>query len=698
MLLWSSFAASQTIVEYAMDHIISNNYIGNGAQWDPYQLDYGHGKMQMVEAEWQKIYKRLDFMRPQLMRVVHNTAELMTTGKLDPSENIDQVTHILNYCQKNNITVIFGDWGWGLADAKANTYDKKKIEMAADYVTFLVKEKGYSCIKYYNMINEPNGFWSTTEGNYDLWRDITLCFYNRLKKNRMLSHIKLVGADLAIWTPAEVDWQEKASKDINLGLYDIHTYPSKVTVNSGQYGEICKAYKDAVPQGKQIVMGEIGLKFVEPTDSLYQQENLRRAAALPYASMDDSQMFIFDYMYGTDMADVLMQTANVGYAGCVAWMLDDAMHSAEAPDKLKMWGFWNILGDEFFGSEQENIRPWYYAWSLLCRYMPQGCSIYETKIKGNPNIKALAVKKDGKTMLAVLNVLKRPQKVTLQGKTNLASCSSANDEPGEKKAPDASAVNTLSIADKEATAETKALYANLWVVQQTGFMFGHHDDLTYGRYWQYEDGNSDTKQVCGDYPAVYSVDLAEVMDNRAETQAEVNAIRKRCIEQAYNRGMVVVACMHLNNPLTGGDAWDNSSNQVAKQILTNGSPTQTIYNSWLNNLVAFAHGLKGNDGKLIPIIFRPFHEHTQSWSWWGNQCTTEAKFVALWRYTVDYLRQAGAHQFIYAISPQMDTPKTMNDFTYRWPGDDYVDFIGMDCYNNGVATTMSTNIDRKSVV
>lgn len=40
----------------------------------------------------------------------------------------------------------------------------------------------------------------------------------------------------------------------------------------------------------------------------------------------------------------------------------------------------------------------------------------------------------------------------------------------------------------------------------------------------------------------------------------------------------------------------------------------------------------------------------------------------------------------------MDTPKTMNDFTYRWPGDDYVDFIGMDCYNNGVATTMSTNM------
>lgn len=253
-------------------------------------------------------------------------------------------------------------------------------------------------------------------------------------------------------------------------------------------------------------------------------------------------------------------------------------------------------------------------------------------------------------------------------------------------------VSQLTIADKDATPETRALYANLWKIQQVGFMFGHHDDLTYGRYWQYEDGNSDTKEVCGDYPGVYSVDLAEIMDDRSETQADVNAVRKRCIEQAYNRGMVILACMHLNNPLTGGDAWDNSNNQVAVQILTNGSATQQKFNAWLDKLVAFATSLRGTDGKLIPMVFRPFHEHTQSWSWWGNQCTSEQAFIGLWRYTVDYLRRAGVHQFIYAISPQMDTPKTEADFMYRWPGDDYVDFIGMDCYNNGVATTLSVNL------
>ncbi len=61
-------------------------------------------------------------------------------------------------------------------------------------------------------------------------------------------------------------------------------------------------------------------------------------------------------MYGTDMADALFQTIHAGYSGCIAWMLDDAMHFKEAPDKLKIWGFWNIFGDEIFGAGEERVR------------------------------------------------------------------------------------------------------------------------------------------------------------------------------------------------------------------------------------------------------------------------------------------------------------------------------------------------------
>ncbi|VBB45840.1 conserved hypothetical protein [uncultured Paludibacter sp.] len=252
--------------------------------------------------------------------------------------------------------------------------------------------------------------------------------------------------------------------------------------------------------------------------------------------------------------------------------------------------------------------------------------------------------------------------------------------------------DTLTIVDKNSTTETKALYAQLWQLQKRGFMFGHHDDLWYGRKWFNELGRSDTKDVCGDYPAVFSVDLAEVMDDRYLNNLN-NDIKKRCIIEAGNRGEVILACCHLNNPLTNGDAWDNSNINTVKEVLNEGSVTNLRFKSWLDRLADFAVSLKTQNGKLIPIIFRPFHEHNKSWSWWGTQTTSKGEFIVLWKFTVNYLRDVKkVHQFIYAISPQLDAVQTRQDYLYAYPGDDYVDFLGMDCYHGLNTTAFMTNL------
>lgn len=260
---------------------------------------------------------------------------------------------------------------------------------------------------------------------------------------------------------------------------------------------------------------------------------------------------------------------------------------------------------------------------------------------------------------------------------------------------------TLRLADSNATEETKALYSNLWAIQSKGFMFGHHEDLMYGRSWYGVEGGSDTQAVCGDYPAVYGFDLAEHIDDRYDTNESDQELRLKCCREAYDRGMVLIACIHINNPLTGGDSWDNSSNRVAAEILTDGSETNKKFKEWLDRLADIALNLRGSDGKLIPVIFRPFHEHTQTWSWWGASCTTTEEFVNLWKFTVEYLRDTKqVHNFIYAISPQMDSAKTVDDFYFRWPGDEWVDFVGMDCYqgiNNAVFVTNLKAISRVSL-
>ncbi|MDA3822988.1 MAG: glycosyl hydrolase [Bacteroidales bacterium] len=250
---------------------------------------------------------------------------------------------------------------------------------------------------------------------------------------------------------------------------------------------------------------------------------------------------------------------------------------------------------------------------------------------------------------------------------------------------------TLQIVDKNATTETKALYSNLWRIQSEGFMFGHHDDLLYGREWYTEQGRSDVKDVCGDYPAVYSVDFAEIMDDRNAT-SDLNDDRKRTILEAKERGEVITACLHINNPLTGGDSWDNSDNTVVRKILEEGTDVNIKYKSWLDNLAAFVNDLKDGNGNLIPILFRPYHEHTQTWSWWGRSCTTQEEFISFWKFTVDYLvHDKNIHNLIFAISPQLDVAGSTDNLLYRWPGDDYVDFIGMDSYHGTNSSALSAN-------
>ncbi len=386
-----------TLITVKADSLVSTGYIGNGVQWDPYESDYGFGDVEISEADWKKIYDRLDFMKPAFMRVMVNTYDATENGT---------IYGILDYCQSRGVTVMFGDWGRGLVDSKSRTVNPENIDKAARLVHHLVVEKGYDCIKYYNFINEPNGDWSSADGNYELWAEGMKCLHGCMQQLGLAEWVPLVAPDVAIWDVGTAWWVSRAAEDMGeaVGLYDIHTYPSKCTVNSGEYSEIIRAYKDNVPAGKKIVMGEIGFKFVEEADSLYLKENQRRIGEYANASVHDSQMFVYDYMYGTDMADALFQTVNEGYSGCVAWMLDDAMHSNEAPDKLKIWGMWNIFGDEIFGSEQEQVRPWYYAWSLLCRHFPAGSDFYAVEVEGCPSVKAVCGVKDGKRTFAMVNV------------------------------------------------------------------------------------------------------------------------------------------------------------------------------------------------------------------------------------------------------------------------------------------------------
>jgi len=162
-------------------------------------------------------------------------------------------------------------------------------------------------------------------------------------------------------------------------------------------------------------------------------------------------------------------------------------------------------------------------------------------------------------------------------------------------------------------------------------------------------------------------------------------------------------CWHVDNPKTysagnrypAGTSWDNSDTTVVRDILLEGSEMNIKFKIWMDRLAEYIHTLKDDNGNPIPFIFRPWHEHTQTWNWWGAKCATDEEFINLWKFTIRYLRDVkGVHQMMYAISPQMDFvyAQTKERLTFRWPGDDWVDFIGIDCYHGRNKDAFASNV------
>jgi mannan endo-1,4-beta-mannosidase len=236
--------------------------------------------------------------------------------------------------------------------------------------------------------------------------------------------------------------------------------------------------------------------------------------------------------------------------------------------------------------------------------------------------------------------------------------------------------------DKNATKETVELYNRLFRSLDKGIMVGHQDDLAYGHSWYKEAGRSDVKDVTGDYPAVIGWELGHV-----ETGAGFNldsiyfSDMKQYIKETHRRGGITTASWHGDNIVTGNTAWDCAQDSVVRTILPDGS-NHAKYLLWLDRVAGFFLDLKDDNGNLIPVVFRMYHEHTGGWFWWGSRQCTPEEYKQLWIMTVEYLRdKKNVHNLLYAYSPSETSDEA--EFLERYPGDGYVDIVGYDCYVSG---------------
>jgi mannan endo-1,4-beta-mannosidase len=237
--------------------------------------------------------------------------------------------------------------------------------------------------------------------------------------------------------------------------------------------------------------------------------------------------------------------------------------------------------------------------------------------------------------------------------------------------------------DKKATKETKALYKNLHKIAQTQILFGHQHATEYGHGWYGDTNRSDVKSVTGSHPAVIGIDFSGLSGSPKEAIEKTKESLRKSVVDTYERGGVTTVAWHFSNPASkGGFYWKDSVSVPAISMIKEGGSHHQQYKEILKTIGNFAHSVKAKDGTLSPMIFRPFHEFDGGWFWWGKPHCSKEDFVSVWQFTVTYLRDSlDVHNFIYAFSPdnQFNTEEVYLD---RYPGDNFVDMVGMDNYGD----------------
>ena len=221
---------------------------------------------------------------------------------------------------------------------------------------------------------------------------------------------------------------------------------------------------------------------------------------------------------------------------------------------------------------------------------------------------------------------------------------------------------TLTMTDPYATASAKALYAYLQgLTESDQVLFGHQNDVSRSVSGK-ELG--DVKDVTGSVSGIFGIDSLSLFGSEAGGTDAETALQKSIdySKKAVENGAIVTLSAHMPN-FTNAKITKNedgtynffncdfneskdTSGDSLKKILPGGEKNE-VYKAYLDTIAKYANKLQEDK---IPVIFRPFHENTGSWFWWGSANTAES-YKSLYAYTRDYLESRGVHNMLYVYSP-----------------------------------------------
>ncbi len=159
-----------------------------------------------------------------------------------------------------------------------------------------------------------------------------------------------------------------------------------------------------------------------------------------------------------------------------------------------------------------------------------------------------------------------------------------------------------------------------------------------------------------------------------------------------NEGGIVAIMWHWNVPAnqTGQYSfyWGTESDKTTFDVRKIFQPESSEYKLMIKDIDQIAAYLKLLKDAKIPILWRPLHEAGGMWFWWGRDADACNE---LWRVMYRRFQEAGLDNLIWVWTQSSAWGKPYSD-GYRWyPGDEYVDIVSIDVYNNNNAANIYTS-------
>lgn len=288
----------------------------------------------------------------------------------------------------------------------------------------------------------------------------------------------------------------------------------------------------------------------------------------------------------------------------------------------------------------------------------------------------------------------------------VTACAAPSDD-GEAGSSEAAATGVTGAlpADPSATAATKTVLANLHA-----FDFGSPDPFDHRVLVGQQEADvsnrstnglaviaSDFQKVAGKPPALVSYELSHLYKSSmsvfdpAAFRAGAPALRARVLDH-HASGTLVSLVWHLRCPKASPNDADKFApgdcprDYKLEELLERKSDGTrgahfVEWRAMLDALAELLWSLKDEQGQLIPVQLRPFHEFTGEWFWWGRANGGKA-YAEVWREMVSYLRDGrGLHNALWVFCPA--APSDGGGFEAFYPGDEFVDVVAFDRYDFG---------------